>query len=342
MSRIGPRIVVHGAGSIGCYVGGALRAAGADVCLLVRPRIAAELAEHGLHLADLHGRTTQLPPSQLHLSQDPQVLADAELILLTVKSQASSEAAAQIARHAQPGAVLVSLQNGVRNATELRAWLPQQHVIAGMVPFNVVQQGAGRFFRGTEGELGVAADPLHARWHAVFAAAGLPLIEHPDLQAILWGKLLLNLNNAVNALSGRPLKAQLEQHGYRAVLAGQQREALTAMRAAGIRPAKVAKVGPAWLPYVLDLPDWLFRRVAARMLAIDPLARSSMWEDLQLGRSTEIDSLNGEIVRLGAAHGLPTPMNSRVVELIKAAEAGGKRNYSAQELHELVCSRVRA
>lgn len=335
MSHTPPRIVVHGAGSIGCYVGGALRATGADVTLLVRPRIAAELAQHGLHLADLRGRSHELCAAQLQLSQDPAVLADAELILLTVKSQATAEAAAQIATHARPGTVLISLQNGVRNAAELRALLPQLHVIAGMVPFNVAQQGAGRFFRGTEGELGVAADPMHARWSSLFMAAGLPLIEHTDLQAMLWGKLLLNLNNAVNALSGLPLKAQLSQRGYRRVVARLQFEALAALRAAGIKPAKVAKVGPALLPHVLGLPDWLFRRLAARMLAIDPQARSSMWEDFQLGRSTEVDSLNGEIVRLGAAHGLPTPANSAIVDLVHAAENGGRRDYSAQELQAL-------
>ena len=76
------------------------------------------------------------------------------------------------------------------------------------------------------------------------------------------------------------------------------RETLALLEAVGIRPAKITALPPHWLPAALSMPDWLFRRLGNRMLAIDPLARSSMWEDLERGRRTEIDWINGEVLRL--------------------------------------------
>jgi 2-dehydropantoate 2-reductase len=82
----------------------------------------------------------------------------------------------------------------------------------------------------------------------------------------------------------------------------------------------------------MGLPDGVFRLLAQSVLAIDPVARSSMWEDLEAGRTTEIDWINGEVVRLGAEHGVPTPVNARLVELIRLAETGGRRSWSGREL----------
>jgi 2-dehydropantoate 2-reductase len=76
------------------------------------------------------------------------------------------------------------------------------------------------------------------------------------------------------------------------------------------------------------MPDWMFRAIANRIATADPKARSSMWDDLQHGRPTEIDYLQGEIVKLGAA-----PVNAKLVELIRAAEAGGKRDFKGAELY---------
>jgi 2-dehydropantoate 2-reductase len=93
------------------------------------------------------------------------------------------------------------------------------------------------------------------------------------------------------------------------------------LRAAGIRPARIEGVPPGAVPRILRLPDWLFKRVARRMLAIDPEARSSMWEDLGARRPTEIDHLQGAILGLAAKTGVRVPLTQRIVELVKAAEA---------------------
>jgi 2-dehydropantoate 2-reductase len=103
---------------------------------------------------------------------------------------------------------------------------------------------------------------------------------------------------------------------YRRVLADLQTEALAAMAAAGIQPAKVAAAPPRALPHLLRLPNWLFTRVAARMLRIDASARSSMWDDVQHGRVTEIEDLCGTVVRLAQAHGSRAPLNAAMCQLI--------------------------
>ena len=147
-----------------------------------------------------------------------------------------------------------------------------------------------------------------------------------------WAKLLLNLANSINALADLPLRDQLAQRAYRRCVAAAQAEALDLMDAAGIEPARLMAISPRRLVRVLTLPDVLFRRLARRMLAIDPLARSSMWEDLQAGRPTEVDELNGEVVRLAQRLGRAAPVNARLVELVHAAESGGRRRWSGPQL----------
>src|SRR5262249_38072305 len=147
-----------------------------------------------------------------------------------------------------------------------------------------------------------------------------PVQEHRDMTDVLWGKLIFNLNNAINALAGIPLAAELADRRWRRVLAAQIDEALAVLRARDIRPGVVEGVPPWAIPVILRLPDWLFRLVARRMLAIDPQARSSMWEDLLRGRTTEVDYLQGAILKLAKPIGAATPMTERIMRLIKDAE----------------------
>lgn len=138
-----------------------------------------------------------------------------------------------------------------------------------------------------------------------------------------WGRLLINLGNAVNALCDLPLREQLQSRASRRLKADQMTEASRVLKAAGIMPAKVTAAHPAVIPYILRLPTPLFRILAAQMLTLDAQARSSMWDDLKQGRHTEIDALQGTILSLAARYGLQAPLNTRMHDLIKAAEAAG-------------------
>lgn len=328
----GSRIAIFGAGSVGAFVGGALIAASADVLLIGRARIREQIASHGLTVSDMDGRNTMLPAAQVQISEDPSALAGAGLVLVTVKSADTESAAQALALHAAPDALIISLQNGIGNADVLRRALPGRTVLAGMVPFNVVQLPESRFHRGTEGSLMVEASPALAPWLPLFEAAGLPLVQRTDFAAVQWGKLLLNLNNPVNALSGVPLKTQLSDRDYRRCLALLMDEALHALNAAGIAPAQIGRVPPSRMSRLMRLPNWLFTRVAAAALRIDPEARSSMWEDLQAGRRTEIDYLNGAVVALAERHKVDAPANRRIVALVHATEQRERGAMSGKDL----------
>lgn len=315
-------VLVMGAGSVGCYVGGRLAAAGVDVDFIGRPRMLGALSERGLRLSDLDGADVHLPATRLRLFSAVPPKARPALVLLCVKSGATAEAAAALGRSLPAGTPLVSLQNGVANAALAQAAAPGLRVLAGMVPYNIAELGPGHVHRGTAGTLAAQDDPLLRPWVEVFVRAGVPLRLHADLRPLQWGKLMLNLNNPVNALSGLPLRAELLDRGYRRCFAALMREALAVLAAAGIRPAQVTAVRPGLLPALLGLPTPLFRVLAARMLRIDAQARSSMADDLAQGRVTEIDALCGEVVRLAAAHGLDAPLNRRMLSLMDTAGAG--------------------
>src|SRR5680860_22924 len=321
-------IAVAGAGSVGCYVGGLLAAAGRNVTLLLRAPLAETIGRHGVRVSHLDGRDQTLSPSALKLTSDPEAaLRAADVILVTVKSQDTASMAALIATHAPKDAIVVSLQNGVENATVLRRALgPDHRVVDAMVPFNVVQRTvngeAPRFHRASSGTMQLENNVPGLR--DLLDVPDAPFAEHADIEAALWGKLLVNLNNALNALSDLPLAQQLGDRRWRLLISRQMREGLAVLRAAGIHPAGVEGVPPRLVALALRLPDALFRIAAKGMLAVDQNARSSMWEDLRLGRPTEIDYLQGEIVRQAETHGIAAPLNRRVLQLVKEAEKAQK------------------
>jgi len=323
-------LLVMGAGTIGCYLGGSLAAAGVPVTLVGRPRTLDALAAQGLAVTDLDGRRAHVAAGQLRMAQQVPVGARPAIVLLCVKSGATAEAAAQLAHALPPGTVVVSMQNGISNAQAASEAGPGLVVLPGMVPYNVAELGPGAYHRGTAGRLVAQQHEALAPWLPVFEAAGVPLDLVADARPIQWGKLLLNLNNPVNALSGLPLRAELMERGYRRCFAALMEEALDVLARAGIAPAQVAALPPRKLLSILRLPSPIFRIVAARMLKIDAKARSSMADDLALGRRTEVDALSGEVVRLAQAHGMQAPRNARMVELLDVWPRQPKKLSPAQ------------
>jgi 2-dehydropantoate 2-reductase len=315
-------IGIAGAGSIGCFVGGMLAASGRRVALLARPRVIEEIRGNGLRLTSFGGTEQQVAPSALTLSEDPSIFNDASVVLVTVKSADTAEIADIIARHAPADAAIVSLQNGVGNVSLLRERLPRRRVLAGMVPFNVITLGNGRFHRATSGDIVLEQDD--AGTAGQLSVPGLKMRTTTDMTGVQWGKLLFNLNNALNALADLPLRQQLAQRPWRRLFADQMAEGLAAIKAEGIRPVSSTPIPASWTPALLRLPDPVFGILLGRAMKIDPEARSSMWEDLQRGRRTEIDYLQGVITGIADRHGLQVPLSRRIVALIRGAEAAGK------------------
>jgi 2-dehydropantoate 2-reductase len=314
-------ICIAGAGSVGCYVGGALAAAGRRVAMLARERVIDEVRTHGLRLTSFDGTDRMVAAEQLELADDPAIFARAGIVLVTVKSADTAAIAESIAHHAPDDTVVVSLQNGVGNVAALRQRLPNHRVLGGMVPFNVVAMGYGRIHRATSGHLVVERDA--AGTAAALSVARLTVRPTADIVGVQWGKLLLNLNNALNALSGLPLRAQLAKREWRLLFADQMAEGLAVLRAEGARPVSSTPIPAGLTPHLLRLPDGLFNAVLGRSMKIDATARSSMWEDLQRGRRTEVDYLQGVIAQHALQHGIAAPLTRRVMALVKDAETAG-------------------
>ncbi|NNC48179.1 MAG: 2-dehydropantoate 2-reductase [Sphingomonas sp.] len=324
------RIVIAGAGSIGCFVGGVLALAGRDVKLLGRGELAQRVSRDGLHVSDNDGLDGQLTPQQVPMRVDPSCLERADVIFVTVKSGASAEMGRIIAEHAPQDSIVVSLQNGVTNADVLRAALPHHDVRAGVVGFNAVQTPDGRFHRATSGPLmAERGDPSISH---LFKGAALTLDERADLKPVQYGKLLINLNNALNALSGIPLKTQLEQRDWRRLMADQIDEGIAVLRAEGIDPEAATPIPSKWMPRLLRLPTPLFKLVARQTFKIDPEARSSMAEDFDRGRKTEVEALQGAIIALADKHGIAVPLNRSIREAVHDVEANGPRSFTPEEL----------
>jgi 2-dehydropantoate 2-reductase len=320
------KIGIMGAGAIGCYVGGRLALSGVDVVFIGRPSIADEVAQHGMRLTDYRGLDAKAPNARISTSLDD--LSSRDVVIVTTKGGDTTTAGTQLRNVLGERTRIVSLQNGVRNASLLREALPQHRVLAAMIPFNVLRRGPGWFHQGTSGRIALedGQDVVDA-----LAKAGMPARIPRDINAVLWGKLLINLNNSVNALAGVPIKEMLMERRYRLVMAAAAEEAIDVVTKSGIHIELDPPLPARLVPKLLRLPNALFRFAARPMVRVDPQARSSMWDDLTRGRKTEIDNLNGEITRLGNA-----PINAAIVELVKAAEGKGSPGMSSHDL----CARV--
>ncbi|KON78702.1 2-dehydropantoate 2-reductase [Leptospira kirschneri] len=335
-------IAILGSGSIGTYIGCKLLATGNTVTFYGRARIQNELKTFGAKITDYTNQEILLSPNTISFTTSFTDISGADVFLVTVKSRDTKDLAKELSgilekrqNKSQTVPIVVSFQNGVRNAEILKEELRDLpvEVLAGMVPFNVVSKGSGHFHRGTSGNLVIEDSQSSQTLVPIFKRAGLSINTHKNILGILWGKLIFNLNNSLNALSGLTLKAEISKRGYRKILSKLMKESLEILRLAEISPIRSGKMIPSLAPTILNLPDFLFFRIASGMVKIDPQARSSMWEDLIKKRPTEIDFLNGEIVKLADVMGHPAPFNREIVRLIKEAELNPQiLNLSPEEL----------
>jgi len=327
------RILIFGAGAIGQFLGAKLALAGAQVHLLARPAVVDAVNQRGMLVSELNA-SSQAITGKVSASSDLPPGREFDLVLLTVKGGATTDSARTLAAGLATATPVISFQNGVENVSRIRQAAPTLNAIAGMVPYNVVQIAPGQIKRTSAGVLMVERSETTQHLADWCKRAHLDLELRDDMLQVQWGKLLLNLNNPINALSGQPLRAQLLDSGYRHIVAALQDEALGVLSVAGIQPAQVTAMAPTWIPRLLRLPTPFFRIIAARMLKIADDARSSMYDDRVAGRITEVDDLCGAVVRLARKHALGAPFNQALQNLVEHAPRG--RWYSASEIQRAI------
>lgn len=250
-------------------------------------------------------------------------MAGADIVALCVKSQDTQTAAQQILEHA-PRAAVVSFQNGIRNPETLRAVLPEENIVPAIVPFNVTPTQPGAFHCGTAGDLVVQSHPAIEPLVSALESSGQGVRAATDIIGEQWAKMIVNLNNGLNTLTGGTLRDGLLQRDYRRALAKSVEEALQIAGANGVEVGQFNGRSPNALMKTLRLPNIAYRLIMQTIVKIDAKARSSMLDDLEAGRVSEIDYLQGEIVRRAVEVGLSAPNNAAILAAVKGAFARGQ------------------
>ena len=306
-TREWPRIAVVGAGAVGGYFGGMFARAGASTVFIGRKHFADAVHANGLVLDTSHGQEK----IRVEATTDMSAVRDRSLVLLCVKANDTSATAAQMAPFVSRETTVVCLQNGVDNAERVHAatnslTIPAAVYVAVSVP------EPGRVKHLARGDL-IIGPPSEKATDIVkvFERAGIPCRITENIEGELWMKLLRNCAlNAISAL-GRAHYGRIAQHGHaKQVMQNVVDEVLAVARAAGVV-----------LPGVNDRESGM---TAAMELATQmAYAFSSTAQDLDRGRLTEIDALNGYISRRGAELGIPVPVNHALFTLVKLAEQTG-------------------
>lgn len=293
------QFAIMGAGAVGCYYGGMLARASHSVTLIARPAHVAAIRAHGLRLQT----TTFDEQVLLQATTEPDGVAGADVVLCCVKSGDTESAAAAMRPYLAPNALVLSLQNGVDNAPRLAEVLGRP-VVPAVVYVAAGMAGPGHVQHHGRGELVIGPCDGAEAFVATCAQAGVPVQVSGQVLGELWGKLVLNCAyNALSALTGLPYGRLVQQPGVWGVLRDVVRECETVAAADG-----VALPGDTWAAV---------ERIAASM----PTQISSTAQDLQRGKPTEIDHLNGYVLRRAAAHGLEVPANRLLHTLVRLREA---------------------
>lgn len=302
------RIAVVGAGAVGSYFGAMLARAGQAVTLIARAPHVQAIRAHGLQL-HMHG---QVHTVAITATTELDAVRDADIVLFCVKSRDTDSLARELAPRLRPGALVLSLQNGVENPDVLARHL-RNPVIPVVVYVAVAMPAPGEVQHFGRGDLVVGAmardagPDMEQRLSEVaqrFGAADIGVAIVPDVIGELWRKLLINCAyNAISALSQLPYGRMAQVAEILPIQEQAVREVIAVAAALGRR----IEPEPA-----LE---------AMRAIAVSMSGQlSSTAQDLARGRATEIDDLNGMIVRRGAELGVAVPVNQTLHALIKLAE----------------------
>ena len=307
-----PRVAVIGAGAVGCYFGGMLARGGAPVTLIGRRAHVEAIARDGLFIDSIHFQ------ERVAIAASTQVDAvrDADVVLFCVKTLDTESAARAIAPELAAGAIVVSLQNGVDNVERIRA-ASGIEAIAAVVYVAASMPAPGRVKHAGRGDLVIGAQQTGSprpaeleRLAQTFSRAGVDCRVSDNIEGELWQKLIMNCaGNAVTALGRSSYAAAARHEQAREVILATAEEAIAVARAAGVK-LPTAELGEAGLKLAQSLGA----------------ATSSTAQDIQRGKRTEIDSLNGYIARRGDALGVPTPVNHTLYALVKLLEENSESN----------------
>lgn len=301
-------IAVLGAGALGCAIGGTLAEDGNEVVLITRNRAHVEaINHHGLELRTPEGTRVV----HTHAAVSAQGLGPVDLVIVLVKSFHTREAMANATSLVGPDTVVLSLQNGLGHEDILAELVGSDHVLAGKTYVGGVMLAPGRILNGVKGketligELNGRITERAERIAATFNRSGLATTVSDNILGTMWDKLLINVSTgAVSGITRLPYGALYQIPEIASTAIAAVKEAMDVAAASGV---KLSYTDPrdAWLKASAGLPEDF---------------KTSMLQSLEKGSITEIDFINGAVVRWGQRCGVPTPVNQTLVACIKGIE----------------------
>ncbi|MBK9021503.1 MAG: 2-dehydropantoate 2-reductase [Sulfuritalea sp.] len=292
------KTAVLGAGAVGCFYGGMLARAGREVVLIGRPQHADAINRDGLYMETLSFQEHV----RVAARTDAAGIAGADMVLCCVKSTDTLQAAAEMAPHLAPDAIVLSLQNGYDNAERLQAAL-ERPVHPAVVYVATEMAGPGHLRHHGRGELVIGPFDRSAEVIAEFALAGVPVTVSDNVTGALWAKLIINcVYNGLSAITQLPYGRIAPGEGIAGVMDDIVAECLAVAQADGV-----------------TVPGDIRAAVAA-IAASMATQKSSTAHDVARGRKSEIDHINGYVLRRGAALGIATPVNRTIHALVRLLE----------------------
>jgi 2-dehydropantoate 2-reductase len=300
-----PKVAVLGAGAVGGYFGGMLARAGVPVVMIGRPSFVEAVQRSGLHIDSVHLQETVHPEASTELA----AAAGADIVLFCVKTTDTVSVAKKLRAILPQDTLILSMQNGVNNAEEIRAAsgiaaLPAVVYVAASVPTpgTIKHWGRGDLVIGPQNDRTEKVAPI-------FFGAKIPCRISDNIEGELWTKLVWNCAlNAISALGRVTYGEILASADARKLVEAAVYETLNVARAKGVHPPGLED------PQAAIAGSY---KIAEQMSG----TRSSTAQDLMRGKHTEIDSLNGFVARLGAELGVPTPVNHALYTLVKLYES---------------------
>jgi len=302
------KVLVFGAGSVGSYIGGLLSEK-YDVTLLGRKHHMEAIEQNGLKIT---GKTEKLVhPKVWHSLGD---LKDIDLIILTVKAYNTETAMNDMVPYIRDDTIVLSLQNGLDNVETMRRMMKKEgYILAGITSHGVMRAEDGHIHHAGHGETVLGETVPSGQGHAdrvaeMFNAVGIPTRASPNICGEMWAKAIVNAGiNPITAITGLRNGALLKVPALTALLERTCSEAIQVAQAAKI------KLPPC---NIIEKTKDVARRTEEN--------RSSMLQDIERGRRTEIGSINGFISEMGKRHGVDTPVNSTLTALVKGIEETAK------------------
>jgi 2-dehydropantoate 2-reductase len=297
------RIAIVGSGGVGGYFGGRLAASGADVAFIARGAHLEALRTRGLRVVSPKGDFHVTP---VHAAETPGEIGAVDVVFFAVKMYDADAAAATLSPLVGRDTVVIPFQNGVESVEILSRHLSPANVAGGVAYITAVITEPG-VIRHTVmdqvifGEVQGGRSARLERLLEICQRAHFQVRLSEDIKTDIWSKFVrLTAFSGMTSVTRSPVGIVREDPDLQAMAEAAWQEGLEVARACGV-----------------PLPSTTLDEIRAMWTSMSPPAKSSMLEDLERGHRLELPWLSGAIVRLGEAHGVPTPVHRFIATVLK-------------------------